>query len=97
MDAPMNHVEYEDLAAGYVLGALVAEAALSRPERTLTRAASLEPRTLAHYLPGYAIWAQRLIPVLAVGLVPGAAALEGHPSGPRELSNSAPSRRGWSP
>jgi hypothetical protein len=66
-------------AAGYVVGALVAEAALSRPQRTLPRAASLEPRTLGQYLPGYAIWAQRVIPVLAVGLVPVATALEEQP------------------
>ena len=70
-------------AAGYVVGALVAEAALSRPERTLPRAASLEPRTLGQYLPGYAIWAQRVIPVLAVGLVPISAALEGRGSSGR--------------
>jgi hypothetical protein len=67
-------------AAGYVLGALVAEALLSHPERTLARAASLEPRALAQYLPGYAIWAQRVIPVLAMGLLPVYAALEQQPS-----------------
>jgi hypothetical protein len=67
-------------AAGYVLGALVAEALLSQPERRLARAASLEPRTLSQYLPGYAIWAQRVLPVLAVVLVPVYAALEGQAS-----------------
>jgi hypothetical protein len=72
-------------AAGYVIGALVAEAALSHPQRTLARAASLEPRTLGQYLPGYAIWAQRLIPILAVGLVPVSVALDGPgSSGPRD-------------
>jgi hypothetical protein len=75
-------------AAGYVLGALVAEAALSRPERTVPRAASLEPRTLHQYLPGYAIWAHRLIPVFALALVPAYLALE-YPPPPSGLPRFA--------
>lgn len=70
-------------AAGYLAGAVIAEAALSRPERTLPRAASLQPRTLEQYLPGYAMWSQRIVPALAVALVPFYGALEARPFIPR--------------
>jgi hypothetical protein len=67
-------------AAGYLLGAVAAEATLSRPARSAPRAALLELRTLGHYLPGYAIWAQRILPALSVGLVLLLAGLDVQPS-----------------
>jgi hypothetical protein len=55
---------------GYLVGTVVAEAAIPRPPRAVIRTASLIPRTLPDYLPGYAIAAMRGLPVLSVALIP---------------------------
>lgn len=67
-------------AAGYLLGAVVAEvAAIPRPARPRTPAASLVPRMLNAYFPGYALAALRLIPLVSFGLVPIYAIFEERP------------------
>jgi hypothetical protein len=55
---------------GYLLGTVVAEALVPRPTRADIRTASLVPRTLRDYLPGYAVAALRVLPVVSVALVP---------------------------
>jgi hypothetical protein len=67
-------------AAGYLLGAVIAEAFLSHPRRTAPRAASLEPRTLDQYLPRYAVLAQRGLPALALAFIPLYVVLRTRPS-----------------
>jgi hypothetical protein len=57
---------------GFLVGALYAELALSRPTGR-RRAASLAPRTIGDYLPGHHLWGQRLL-ALAVAAA-GAVAL----------------------
>jgi hypothetical protein len=55
---------------GYLVATVVAEAVVPRPPRGEIRTASLLPRTLQDYLPGYAIAALRGLPVLSVALIP---------------------------
>ncbi len=55
---------------GYLAGTVVAEAVVPRPPRGRTRTASLMPRTLADYLPRYAMAALWGLPALSVALIP---------------------------
>jgi hypothetical protein len=55
---------------GYLLGTIVGEAVVPRPSRGDIRTASLVPRILHDYLPGYAVAGLRVVPVLSVALVP---------------------------
>ena len=68
--------------AGYLVGALYAEAALVRPARAAcARAAALLTRDLRDYLPGRRLWAQRGLGVVGV-VVAVAAALVAYPDEP---------------
>jgi hypothetical protein len=69
---------------GYVLGALLAEVVINRPQRR-SGAALLVPRRLDHYLPGYVLVLQRGLPVVAVLLV-GGFALTPFPDLPTSLN-----------
>jgi hypothetical protein len=55
---------------GYLVGTVGAEAVVPRPPRGDIRTASLVPRTLQDYLPGYAVLALRTAPIVSVALVP---------------------------
>lgn len=55
---------------GYLLGTVVAEAVIPRPAGGTIRTASLVPRALNDYLPGYAVAALRGLPILSVALIP---------------------------
>jgi hypothetical protein len=71
---------------GYLLGAVVAEAmAIPRPPSAGTPTASLLPRLLNAYLPGYALAALRLVPLISLGLVPVYVVLQEHPYLPLQM------------
>jgi hypothetical protein len=55
---------------GYLVGTVAAEAVVPRPPRGDIRTASLVPRILQDYLPGYAVRALRAVPIVSVALVP---------------------------
>jgi hypothetical protein len=55
---------------GYLVGTVAAEAVVPRAPRGDIRTASLVPRTLQNYLPGYAVHALRAVPIVSVALVP---------------------------
>jgi hypothetical protein len=61
---------------GYLIGTVVAEAVVPRPPRGATRMATLMPRRLQDYLPGYAIVALRALPLASVALIPVYALVE---------------------
>jgi hypothetical protein len=63
---------------GYLLGTILAETAVPRPARGSTRMASLIPRTLRDYLPGYANVMIRGLPALSVSLIPVYALVKEH-------------------
>jgi hypothetical protein len=63
---------------GYLVGTIVAETVVPRPVRGQTRVASLVPRTLRDYLPGYAIASLRALPILSVALIPVYAVVREH-------------------
>lgn len=57
------------MIVGYLLGALLAEVMINRPERG-TGTASLVPRRLGDYLPARVLLAQRGLGILSVSMVP---------------------------
>lgn len=71
---------------GYLLGAVVAEAiAIPRLPRAGTPTASLLPRLLNAYLPGYAVATLRLVPLVSLGLVPVFVVLQERPYLPVQM------------
>jgi hypothetical protein len=73
-------------AAGYLVGAVLAELLLQGPQAKGPRMAALVPRALGDYLPDFAIVAQRALPVLSVSLIPLYAGLKGRPHVPVRIS-----------
>ena len=55
---------------GYLVGTVVAESVVPRPPRGHIRTASLVPRTLQDYLPGYAVRVLRAVPIVSAALIP---------------------------
>ena len=66
------------LVGGYLLGALVAEFVINRPDDRGSGTALLVPRRLSDYLPAYVLVLQRGLAAIALFMVPVYAVLEPH-------------------